>query len=120
MVRIQHSELQGEKVEVDPLAGRLSEHHRGRQEMPADDLVEPASIGAVPVRGYPCRRRGLSGSTRPRMSRIRVREHATAEHPERHRGSADGLETVAGRGRFRFAVTAQALVAIYPVPGEDR
>ena len=32
MVRIQHSEPQVEKAEVDPLAGRLSEHHRRRQE----------------------------------------------------------------------------------------
>ena len=32
MVRIQHSEPQVKEAEVDQLAGRLSEHHRGRQE----------------------------------------------------------------------------------------
>ena len=51
---------------------------------------------------------------------------ATADSLPEHPGgatpaaSADGLKAVAGRGRFRFAVTAQALVAIHPVPGEDR
>ena len=34
--------------------------------------------------------------------------------------SADGLKAVAVRARVGVAVTAEALVAVHPVPGEDR
>ena len=46
MVRIEQSDPQVQKAEVDQLAGGLCEHRRGRQEEPGSDDPRPV----VPVR----------------------------------------------------------------------